>query len=77
MGHRWLVYDSGEPEIIAALFILIKGMMTLGHLCMSVGRSWGAVGAQLGRSWAQLGAVGAQLGAVGRSWAQLWFCTGA
>ena len=55
MGHRRLVYDSGEPEIIAALFILIKGMMTLGHLCMSVGRSW----AQLGRSW---GAVGAQLG---------------
>ena len=48
MGHRRLVYDSGEPEIIAALFILIKGMMTLGHLCMSVG-------AQLA---ARLGAVG-------------------
>ena len=47
MGHRRLVYDSGEPEIIAALFILIKGMMTLGHLCTSVGCA-------VGRSWARL-----------------------
>ena len=33
MGHRRLVNASGQPEIIAALFILINGIITLGHLC--------------------------------------------
>ena len=66
MGHRRLVNASGQPEIIAALFILINGIITLGHLCaqlQAVGCSWASVGRQLGVVGRQLGVVGACTGA--------------